>query len=175
GSTPRRPIRIAASPWRPESPSGGGHRLREGREAGPQGLGQLPVEQGARPVDLRPRERHGEGDDEPRPHHLERRGEGRLCPLPAACGVRAPCPPRPPLGDAASRTTGLPSSSPLETIQSSAFLSAPGTPCAYSGVEMTTPSAARRSARSSATAGGGTAPSPSRSGENIGSAATRSS
>src|SRR5205823_14790677 len=47
-------------------------------------------------------------------------------------------------GDALRRATGLPYNSPLATTQSSAFFSTPGTPCAYSGLEIKTRSEERR-------------------------------
>src|SRR5438034_3235690 len=50
-------------------------------------------------------------------------------------------------GDALRRATGLPYNSPLATTQSSAFFSTPGTPCAYSGLEIKTPSLDRKSTR----------------------------
>jgi hypothetical protein len=45
-------------------------------------------------------------------------------------------------GDALISATGLPYNSPLLTTQLSTFLRAPGTPWAYSGLEIKTPSAA---------------------------------
>src|SRR4030095_15747521 len=42
--------------------------------------------------------------------------------------------------DALMSATGLPTSSPLPTTQSSAFFNTPGTPCAYSGLAITTAS-----------------------------------
>ena len=44
-------------------------------------------------------------------------------------------------GDAFSNATGLRTNSPLPTTQSRAFFNTPGTPCAYSGLEINTPSA----------------------------------
>jgi hypothetical protein len=52
------------------------------------------------------------------------------------------------------RATGLPGSSTLATSQSSAFLSDPGTPCAYSGLQISSPSARRRAPRARARARG---------------------
>ena len=49
--------------------------------------------------------------------------------------------------------TGLSLNSPLPTSQSSAFFSAPGTPCAYSGLEMITASHRSMAHRSAWTAG----------------------
>src|SRR6476660_5488444 len=63
--------------------------------------------------------------------------------------------------------TGLSYSSPLLTSQSSAFFMTPGTPCAYSGLEIRTPSLASSWDRKSRTAGGGF--SVSRSGLKCGS------
>src|ERR1700682_2471781 len=80
----------------------------------------------------------------------------------------------PPLDDALMRTIGLSWSSLLETIQSRAFFSEPGTPCAYSGLEMTKPSAHASSARKAATFGGAASPSRSRSGLKCGRSATPS-
>jgi hypothetical protein len=42
--------------------------------------------------------------------------------------------------DAFTNATGTPESSPLPTIQLSAFFRTPGMPCAYSGLEKTTAS-----------------------------------
>lgn len=53
-------------------------------------------------------------------------------------------------GDALTSAIGLSISSPLPTIQSNAFFNTPGTPCAYSGLEISTASARairRRNAR----------------------------
>ena len=44
--------------------------------------------------------------------------------------------------DALISATGLSTSSPLPTTQSSAFFMTPGTPCAYSGLEIRTASLA---------------------------------
>ncbi len=67
--------------------------------------------------------------------------------------------------------TGSPGTSGPLTSQSSAFFSAPGTPWAYSGLQITNASAPAMAARHRATAGGGVAPSPSRSGLNAGRSA----
>src|SRR5262245_49678747 len=69
--------------------------------------------------------------------------------------------------EAFTRATGLSTSSPLPTTQSSAFFRTPGTPCAYSGLETKTASADRSAARNSQTGVGGV--SVSRSGLNGGS------
>src|SRR6516225_3053661 len=52
------------------------------------------------------------------------------------------------------RPTGFPISSPLPTTQSKAFFSVPGTPWAYSGLEITTAAAAFTCARKLITAAG---------------------
>lgn len=70
-------------------------------------------------------------------------------------------------GDALMSATGFSYSSPLLTSQSSAFFRVPGTPCAYSGLEMRTPLLASNCERNSLTAGGGV--SVSRSGLKCGS------
>jgi hypothetical protein len=57
------------------------------------------------------------------------------------------------LGDALISATGFSASSPLPTTQSRAFLRTPGTPWAYSGLEITTPSAAPSWKRNLATTG----------------------
>ena len=49
--------------------------------------------------------------------------------------------------DAFTSATGLSISSPLETSQSSAFFKTPGTPCAYSGLEISSASCACTSNR----------------------------
>src|SRR5207244_7055470 len=72
-------------------------------------------------------------------------------------------------GDDLRRATGLPYNSPLATTQSSAFFSTPGTPCAYSGLEIKTPSLACSCERKSTTGGG--AASLSRSGLKCGNVA----
>src|SRR4051812_3889792 len=59
-----------------------------------------------------------------------------------------------PLGEALIKRTGLWIGSTAETSQSSAFLSEPGMPCAYSGVAITSPSTAPMAARSAATGSG---------------------
>ena len=69
--------------------------------------------------------------------------------------------------EAFRRATGLSTSSPLPTTQSSAFFRTPGTPCAYSGLDSKTASADLRAARNAATGIGGV--SVSRSGLNGGS------
>src|SRR6185295_10516278 len=58
-------------------------------------------------------------------------------------------------GEALISATGFLYNSPLRTSQSSAFLSVPGTPCAYSGLEIRTPWLASSCLRNSLTAGGG--------------------
>ena len=50
-------------------------------------------------------------------------------------------------GEALSAATGFSFKSPVETVQSRAFFKDPGAPKAYSGVQMSTPSAARSSPR----------------------------
>src|SRR5262249_28598501 len=67
-------------------------------------------------------------------------------------------------GEALTRAIGLSLSTVVDTSQSSRFFIDPGTPWAYSGLQIMTASAAPTRARRSATAGGGAAPSPSRSG-----------
>ena len=62
------------------------------------------------------------------------------------------CARSPPARAAFKRSTGLSMNSPLETVQSRAFLNEPGTPWAYSGLEMTKPSAARSWSRKVPTA-----------------------
>jgi len=52
------------------------------------------------------------------------------------------------------RPTGFPTSSPLPTTQSKAFFSVPGTPWAYSGLEITTAAAAFTCARKAITSAG---------------------
>lgn len=54
---------------------------------------------------------------------------------------KAACPNRPSV-DAVMSTVGFPLNSHDATVQSMAFFKLPGTPCAYSGVQMITPSAA---------------------------------
>ncbi len=81
---------------------------------------------------------------------------------------RAFCP-RSGLGAALITATGLSYSSPVPTSQSSAFLSEPGMPPAYSGVAMTMASARVTAARSEATGGP-----PSSSGLKWGSAPSSS-
>src|SRR5262249_42332040 len=68
--------------------------------------------------------------------------------------------------EAFTRATGLSTSSPLPTTQSSAFFRTPGTPWAYSGLESKTASADWRAARNAQTGVGGV--SVSRSGLNGG-------
>lgn len=71
--------------------------------------------------------------------------------------------------DGLTSATGIPGNSKLLTSQSSAFLREPGTPCAYSGVEMSSASASPTRCRNSATDGWATSPSRSRSGLKWGS------
>src|SRR5262249_14944988 len=65
-------------------------------------------------------------------------------------------------------------SSPVPTTQSSAFLNAPGIPCAYSGQENSTASAPVNAERQSTTAAGRNSGFSSRSGLNAGIDASRS-
>ena len=67
-----------------------------------------------------------------------------FAPITLSVGTRAARAYSAPLADAMRSATGLSVSSPLETIQSRASLNAPGTPWAYSGQQMRTPSAVAR-------------------------------
>ena len=60
-----------------------------------------------------------------------------------------------PLVAAVMRATGLSTKSPEETVQSNAFLSEPGTPKAYSGVQIKTAFASESCLRHASTAAGG--------------------
>lgn len=57
-----------------------------------------------------------------------------------------------PCGDARSKATSFFINSPLLTTQSSAFFRQPGTPCTYSGLQISTPSHSRKTARKRCTA-----------------------
>src|SRR5262249_41256404 len=57
-------------------------------------------------------------------------------------------------GEALKSATGFSYNSPLATSQSSAFFSTPGTPCAYSGLEIITPADLASCERKSLTAFG---------------------
>jgi hypothetical protein len=57
-------------------------------------------------------------------------------------------------GDVFTSAIGFAISSPLPTIQSSAFFNTPGTPCAYSGLEISTASASAHRRRNVRTTSG---------------------